>query len=106
LRESLNSKFLPTSPIRLVVRSLGFTTKTIELSALPEGTTKEINFDLSEEVKENKEVVITVKRRADTDVSLITDMRKPKWSLMEFRLSKSFAVRTEMPLRSWPGFPV
>lgn len=63
-------------PHRLVVRSLGFTTKTIELSALPEGTTKEINFDLSEEVKENQEVVITVKRRADTDVSLITDMRK------------------------------
>lgn len=63
-------------PHRLVFRSLGYTTKTLELTPLPEGSVKELNLDLSEEVKENKEVVITVKRRADTDVSLITDMRK------------------------------
>lgn len=61
---------------KLIFRSLGYTTKALELNALKEGEEKILNLELAEEIKENKEVIVTVERRKDTDVSLISDLKK------------------------------
>lgn len=63
-------------PLKLIFRSLGYATKTMDLPALKEGSTKMLEIELLEEVKENKEVIVTVQRRKDTDVSLISDIKK------------------------------
>lgn len=62
--------------LKLIFRSLGYTTKSIEFGPLKAGEEKNLTIELSEEVKENKEVIVTVERRKDTDVSLISDMKK------------------------------
>jgi TonB-dependent receptor len=60
----------------LQVRSMGYTTKLIPLAPIPAGETRVLDVELSEEVKENKEVTVTVVRRKDTDISLINDLKK------------------------------
>ena len=62
--------------LKLIVRSFGYTTQTISLNPIPAAENRILNFELVEEAKESKEVVVQVQRRKDTDVSMITDMRK------------------------------
>jgi outer membrane receptor for ferrienterochelin and colicin len=60
----------------LVVRSVGFKTKTIPLQPIPAGEVRTLDVELDEDVKDSKEVMVTVVRRRDTDVSLISDIKK------------------------------
>ena len=62
--------------LTLIFRSVGFKTKTIPLQAIPSGEIRTLDINLEEDIKENKEVTVTVTRRKDTDVSLISDMKK------------------------------
>ncbi len=64
------------APMVLEVRMMGYTTKEITLKAIPEGETRTLDVDLSELARESKEVVVTVQRRQDTDISLINDLKK------------------------------
>jgi outer membrane receptor for ferrienterochelin and colicin len=66
----------PHTPAILIFRSVGFKAKNIQMKAIPAGETRFLDVELEEEAKENKEVTITVTRRRDTDVSLITDIKK------------------------------
>jgi len=60
----------------ILVRSVGYKTKKIILQPIPAGEIRTLDVEIEEEVKENKAVTVTVVRRRDTDVSLITDMKK------------------------------
>lgn len=43
---------------------------------MPEGEIRTLDVDLEEEFRHNKEVTVSVLRRRDTDVSLISDLKK------------------------------
>ena len=60
----------------LIIRSVGYKTKILPLSPIPAKEKRILDVLLDEDVKENKEVTVLVTRRKDTDVSLITDMKK------------------------------
>lgn len=60
----------------LLIRSLGYKAKTIPLSAIPAGEVRILNIELEEDIKDNKEVTVTVVRRKDTDISLIKDLKQ------------------------------
>lgn len=62
--------------ISLLFRNMGYASKTIPLKAMESGESRLLNVDLSEEVKESKEVTVMAVRRKDTDISLITDVKK------------------------------
>lgn len=58
------------------IRNLGFVSRTLTLRPVPEGEIRTLDVDLEEEVRQNKEVTVSVLRRRDTDVSLISDLKK------------------------------
>lgn len=62
--------------ISLLFRNMGYASKTIPLKAMESGENRLLNVDLSEEIKESKEVTVMAVRRKDTDISLITDVKK------------------------------
>lgn len=63
-------------PVSLLVRNLGYTKKIIPIKALPAGEKRILHILLNEEIKNNKEVTVTATRRRDSDVSLISDVKK------------------------------
>lgn len=62
--------------LKLVFRSMGYKTKVLPLKAIPEGEKRILDINLEEEAKQQKEVTITAVRRKDTEVSMITDLKK------------------------------
>lgn len=62
--------------LKLVFRSMGYKTKVLPLKAIPEGEKRILDISLEEEAKQQKEVTITAVRRKDTEVSMITDLKK------------------------------
>jgi outer membrane cobalamin receptor len=62
--------------LTLLFRNLGYTSKTITLKPIPEGENRILNIELEETAKQSKEVTVTATRRKDTDISLITDVKK------------------------------
>ena len=62
--------------LTLLFRNLGYTAKTITLKPIPEGENRILNIELEETAKQSKEVTVTATRRKDTDISLITDVKK------------------------------
>ena len=62
--------------LSLVFRNLGYSKKVIPLKPIPAGESRTLNVLLEEEAKQSKEVTVTATRRKDTDISLITDLKK------------------------------
>jgi len=62
--------------LNLLFRNLGYSSKTIPLKPIPAGENRILNLELEETAKQSKEVTVTATRRKDTDISLITDVKK------------------------------
>lgn len=62
--------------LSLVFRNLGYSKKVVPLKPIPAGENRTLNILLEEEAKQSKEVMVTATRRKDTDVSLISDVKK------------------------------
>ncbi len=60
----------------LIFRYVGFKTRRLPLQPIPSGEVRALDITLEEDIKENKEVTVSVVRRKDTDISLISDMKK------------------------------
>jgi TonB-dependent receptor len=60
----------------LLFRFVGFKTKRLPLQAIPAGEIRTLDISMEEDIKENKEVTVSVTRRKDTEISLISDMKK------------------------------
>lgn len=62
--------------LSLIFRNLGYSKKVIPLKPISAGENRTLNILLEEEAKQSKEVMVTATRRKDTDISLITDVKK------------------------------
>lgn len=62
--------------LKLIFRNLGYGRKEVTLRPLPAGESRTLHILMEEEARQSKEVTITATRRKDTDISLITDVKK------------------------------
>ncbi len=62
--------------LNLIFRNLGYSRKEVPLKPIPAGEIRTLSILMEEEARQSKEVTVSATRRKDTDISLITDVKK------------------------------
>ena len=62
--------------LSLLFRNMGYAAKKVPVKPLQGGENRLLNITLEEEAKQSREVTVSATRRKDTDISLISDVKK------------------------------